>query len=259
MQRRTPARPSRSSPSPRRASPRTPGARDCACPCSRRNESGRPSSALFLSLALLLTTQFRLIFRMFASRFLAGEVLQPTIERCRRQTVLAAIVRQTRPALTPSLDVNQPPGLARLVLEFTGAPPPYEGARHAAQLHYSIWVQRLDAYVSTTAGKIKARPSRRRKWLVGLRVFGIRRKPPAGGSAAFLKTFNGPTAIHRPSRKAASMETTTSGRLSEARLCPASSRSVPTFGPRGSSNGGHSRAGSARGAPETFVGAIDTG
>ena len=52
--------------------------------------------------------------------------------------------------------------------------------------------------VSTTDRKIKARPFRRRKWLVGLRVFGIRRKPPAGGSAAFLKTFNGPTAIHGP-------------------------------------------------------------
>ena len=69
-------------------------------------KAGAPLPALFLSLALLLTTQFRLIFRMFASRFLAGEVLQPTIERCRRQTVLAAIVRQTRPALTPSLDVK---------------------------------------------------------------------------------------------------------------------------------------------------------
>jgi len=84
-----------------------------------KTKAGAPLPALFLSLAPLLTTQFRLIFRLFASRFLAGQILQPTIERCRRQTVLAAIVRQTRPALTPSLDVNQPPGLPRLVLEMS--------------------------------------------------------------------------------------------------------------------------------------------
>ena len=35
-------------------------------------------------------------------------------------------------------------------------------------------------------------------WLEG---FGVRRKPPAGGSAAFLKIFNGQTAIHGLSRR----------------------------------------------------------
>src|SRR5208337_2105208 len=80
-------------------------------------KAGAPLLALFLSLAALLTTQFRLIFRMLASRFLAGQVVQPTTERCRRQTMLTAILRPAKPALTPGFNVNQPPGLTRLVLE----------------------------------------------------------------------------------------------------------------------------------------------
>ena len=80
-------------------------------------KAGAPLPALFLSLAALLTAQFRLIFRLLASRFLAGQVAQPATERCRRQTMLTAILRPTQPALTPGFDVNQPPGLTRLVLE----------------------------------------------------------------------------------------------------------------------------------------------
>ena len=115
-------------------------------------EAGAPLPALFLSLAALLTTQFRLIFRMFASRLLAGEVLQPTIERCRRQTMLTAILRPAEPAPTPGFNVNRPQGCRGLFskrLKVTGGPPPCEGARHAAQLHYAIRVQTPDAYAPT--------------------------------------------------------------------------------------------------------------
>jgi hypothetical protein len=45
-------------------------------------------------------------------------------------------------------------------------------------------------------GKIKGRPSGRRKWLVGLRFFDIRHEPPAGASGTFLNNFNYPTAIY---------------------------------------------------------------
>jgi len=82
-------------------------------------KAGAPLPALFLSLAALLTAQFRPIFRMLASRFLANQVPQPSIESRLCQTVLTAILRPTHPAPTPSLDVNQPPGLARLVLEMS--------------------------------------------------------------------------------------------------------------------------------------------
>ena len=51
-------------------------------------KAGAPPAALFLSLTALLTAQFRLIFRMLASRFLAGQVVQPTAERRPRQTML---------------------------------------------------------------------------------------------------------------------------------------------------------------------------
>ncbi len=61
-----------------------------------KTKAGAPLPALFLSLAALLTTQFRLIFRMLASRFLAGQVAQPATERCRRQTMLTAILRPAR-------------------------------------------------------------------------------------------------------------------------------------------------------------------
>jgi hypothetical protein len=73
----------------------------------------------FLSLVALLTTQFRLIFRLLASRFLAGQIAQPATERCRCQTVLTAILRPAEPAPTPGFNVNQPPGLPRLVLEMS--------------------------------------------------------------------------------------------------------------------------------------------
>ena len=56
------------------------------------------------------------------------------------------------------------------------------------------WIRPMD-------GKIKAPPSGRRKWLVGLKFFGIRHGPPDGGSGTFLKTFIGPTAIHRLSHE----------------------------------------------------------
>ena len=82
-----------------------------------KTKAGAPLPALFLSLASLLTTQFRLIFGLLARRFLAGQVARPATERCRRQTMLTAILRPTQPALTPGFDVNQPPGLSRLVLE----------------------------------------------------------------------------------------------------------------------------------------------
>ena len=42
-----------------------------------------------------------------------------------------------------------------------------------AQLHYSIWVQRLDAYTPATDCKIKAPPPAGRMWLFGLEIFGI--------------------------------------------------------------------------------------
>jgi len=80
-------------------------------------KAGAPPAALFLSLTALLTAQFRLIFRLLAGRFLAGQVAQPATERRRRQTVLTAILRPAEPALTPGFDMNQPLGLARLVLE----------------------------------------------------------------------------------------------------------------------------------------------
>ena len=80
-------------------------------------KAGAPFPTLFLSLASLLTMQFHLIFRLLAGRFLAGQVVQPATERRRRQTMLTAILRPTKPALTPGFDVNPPPGLARLVLE----------------------------------------------------------------------------------------------------------------------------------------------
>jgi hypothetical protein len=49
------------------------------------------------------------------------------------------------------------------------------------------WTRPLD-------GKIKAPPSGRRNWLVGLLFFGIRHEPPDGGSGTFLMIFNRPTA-----------------------------------------------------------------
>jgi hypothetical protein len=82
-----------------------------------KTKAGALLPALFLSLVAPLTTQFRLIFRMPASRFLAGQVVQPATERCRRQTMLTAILRPAKPAPTPGFNVNQPPGLPRLVLE----------------------------------------------------------------------------------------------------------------------------------------------
>ena len=80
-------------------------------------KAGAPPAALFLSLAALLTTQFRQIFRLLAGRFLAGQIAQPAPERRRRPTMLTAILRPADPAPTPGFKVNQPPGLPRLVLE----------------------------------------------------------------------------------------------------------------------------------------------
>ena len=62
-----------------------------------KTKADAPFPALFLSLAALLTTQFRLIFRLLARRFLAGQVVQPATERCRRQTMLTAIFARLSP------------------------------------------------------------------------------------------------------------------------------------------------------------------
>ena len=82
-------------------------------------------------------------------------------------------------------------------LKVTGAPPPCEGARRAAQLHYAIRVQTPDAYAPTMDGdgKIKAPPSAGRMWLAGLQIFGIWYTPPAGAYARNANDSNTPSAI----------------------------------------------------------------
>ena len=102
--------------SPRRASPRTPGARDCACPCSRRNESGRAFSGAFLEPRVAADDAVPPDIPLLAGRSLAGQVVQPATERSSSDHA-DGNTSPDSPALTPRLNVNQPPGLARLVLE----------------------------------------------------------------------------------------------------------------------------------------------
>jgi hypothetical protein len=52
----------------------------------------------------------------------------------------------------------------------------------------------------TTDGKIKAPPSARRMWLIGLGFSAIRATPLAGASRRTLNDFNIPSAIARVSR-----------------------------------------------------------
>lgn len=54
----------------------------------------------------------------------------------------------------------------------------YEGARHAAQLHYSFWVQRPDAYQQPDDGEIKRRTVRFGRSVVFAWVFGAFRTLP---------------------------------------------------------------------------------
>ncbi len=82
-------------------------------------QTGASPATLFSPFKLLLAAQFCLIFRLFAGRFLAGQMVQPAIERALPKSVLAAIVRPIQAALAPRLDVNQPPGLPRLVLKMS--------------------------------------------------------------------------------------------------------------------------------------------
>ena len=76
-------------------------------------------ASFFALLTTFFTTQYSLIFLVFACSFLASEILQPMRRDVPRQTMLLTIDRLRKTTAAPRFDVNQSEGLKRLVLEMS--------------------------------------------------------------------------------------------------------------------------------------------